>query len=216
MACLRVGMEKVKDLCCFAKPLAVRFYLEKGMPGVVATAMSPFVAAILRLTSRELLVSPRGVHEEPLQFDAAFDDLWRELRERAGGLMGDRSTPYLTWRYVRNPLYRFRLLTYRERGASRIEGFVVFTQFEENKIEVFDVIGLDDRVIERLIAKLVVIARREKCQALYFRAQPASHALCMFKRFRFFNTNDAFELYYMGRTGLPLDSWDFFSGDRNI
>lgn len=216
MACLRVGMEKVKDLCCFAKPLAVRFYLEKGMPGVVATALSPFVSASLRLASRELLVSPRGVHEEPLQFDAAFDDLWRELRERADGLLGDRSTRYLTWRYLQNPLYRFRLLTCRERGASRLEGFALFTRFEANKIEVYDIIGLGDRVIERLIAKLVGIGRRERCQALYFRAQLSSHTLRIFRRYRFFNTNDAFELFYIGKTDIPLELWDFFSGDRNI
>jgi hypothetical protein len=216
MACLRVGMEKVKDLYCFAKPLAVRFYLEKGMPGVLATALSPFVSASLRLASRELLVSPRGVHEEPLQFDLPFDDLWRDLRERADGLMGDRSARYLTWRYVQNPLYRFRLLTVRESGASQLRGFAVFTQFEKDKIEVYDIIGVGDSTIERLIVALVAIARRERCQALYFRAPLSSRVLRIFKRFGFFKTNGALELYYIGRTGIPLDSWNFFSGDRNI
>lgn len=216
MACLRVGMEKVKDLYCFAKPLAVQFYLEKAMPGLVAAALSPIVSVSLRLASRELLVSPRGVHEEPLKFDTPFDDLWRDLRERADGLIGDRSAQYLTWRYVQNPLYRFRLLTFRERGASRLMGFAVFTRFEKDKLEVYDISGLDESVSERLIAALVAIARRERCQALYFRASLASRALRTFKRFRFLKTNDALELYYIGKTGISLDSWDFFSGDRNI
>lgn len=216
MPCERAGLEKAKDLFCFVKPLMEQHYLEKAAPAVVAAALGHVVSASLKLTSRELVVSPRGVREEALRFDAAFDALWSTLRERTGGLMGDRSAPYLTWKYAQNPLRRFRLLTYREGAAAQLGGYLIFTLFENNKHEVYDICALDDGIVERLIAALVGIARAEKFQAIYFRASLSSRTLRLFKRFRFLKTNDALELYYSGRPGLSLTSWDFFSGDRNI
>jgi len=212
----RAGMEKAQELYCFVKPLMEQLYLEKAAPAVVAAALGPVVSASLKLISREMVVSPRGVREEALRFDEPFDALWSTLRERTVGLSGDRSAPYLTWKYARNPLRRFRLLTFREGAASQIGGYLIFTPFENNKPEVYDICALDDGITERLIAALIGIARTEKCQAIYFRASLSSRTLRFFKRFRFLRTNDALELYCSGRTGLSLASWDFFSGDRNI
>jgi hypothetical protein len=212
----RVGMEKVKDLHSYVKPLMVKYYLEKHAPTVVASALSPLVSAGLKLVSKELFVSRHGVQEEALDFDTQFDDLWLTLRERACGLIGDRSAQYLTWRYAQNPLYQFRLLTCRGGASSQLEGYTLFTLFERNKLKVYDICALDDGITERLIATLVGIARREGCQAIYYRAPLSNHKLRIFKQFRFFNAKDALELYYKGRSGIPLESWDFTSGDRNI
>jgi hypothetical protein len=214
--CERVGMGKAKDLYCFVKPLMMRFYLEKVAPAVVAAALSPVVSASLKLASRELFVSPRGVREEALRFDARFDDFWSTLRDHGRGLIGDRSARYLAWRYAQNPLHRFRLLTYHDESASQIRGYLVFTLFESEKPEVYDICALNDGVMERLVAALVGIARAEGSRAIYFRSPLSSPALRIFKRFRFLKTNDDLELYYVGRTGIPMESWDFLSGDRNI
>jgi hypothetical protein len=216
MPCLRAGMEKVKDLYCFARPLAIEFYLAKTMPQGMAAALGPFVSAALRVFSEELLIASHGAREEPLEFDASFDDLARKSARGANGLAGDRSPQCLTWRYARNPQYRFRLLAVRERGATSAEGFLVFAEVEKGKLEIYDVVGSQDRVIKRLIAALIRIGRRERCQALYFRSPLSSRALRILKRFRFFNTKDILELYYIGRSDVPIDSWDFMSGDRNI
>jgi hypothetical protein len=217
MACMRVGMKKVKDLYCFVRPLAMRFYVEKVLPGGIASVLGPLASAGLRLISQEMLVSPRGIREESLQFGAPFDELWRDLRGLPDEMVGDRSAGFLAWRYVQNPLCRFRLLTARENGAPRIEGFLVFAEVEKNKLEVYDILGRDDRTVGRLIAALIGVARGERrFQALYFRSPLSSHSLRAFKRFRFFNTKKALELYYVGRTDVSLESWDFVSGDRNI
>ena len=214
--CERAGMMKANDLYCFGKPIMVRFYLRKVAPAVVAGALGSIVSGCLKLVSRELVVAPRDVHEEALRFDAPFDDLWSTLRGRARGLIGDRSARYLSWRYAQNPMYTFRLLVYRERSASRIGGYLVFTMFEPNKPEVYDICALNDGIAERLIAALIGVARAEACQAVYFRAPLSSSALRIFKRFRFFKTKDALDLYYTGRTDIPFESYDFLSGDRNI
>lgn len=211
-----VGMRSVAELCCLAKPIDMPFYLKKRAPYVLAEIIAPVADFYLRITSQEIFRCARRSVKETVAIDDSFDRFWERMRVKTEELVGDRSADYLRWRYLRNPLNRFRFLVCADRSDREIGGYAVFFVNEENKMDIYDIVAIEKECSDSLRISLIKICRKERRRALYFVAANGSLRLKDFRRFRFLNTESVQRLYCHGGAGIPLDRWDFSSGDRNI
>lgn len=212
----RVGIRKIADLQCFARPLDMRFYLGKFLPDPLAVVLSPFAGLFLHLSSPQTYRSSRISVEETATLDNRFIPLWEKIRNEAPGLISDRSPEYLRWRYLQNPLNCFRFLVCGERGKREIGGVAIFCMREERKMDIYDIITLDGKFLSGLIKRLISIGKTEQCQALYFVTTAGNRRFDELRGFRFIDTKDDLFLGCYGQPGVPLESWNFVSGDRNI
>jgi hypothetical protein len=211
-----VGMKRFAELHCFVKPIDMRFYAKKYLPSPLDAVLAPAAAICLRAATLEPHMHMRHAVRESGTVDEAFDRLWNQMKEVTNGLISERSAEFLRWRYLQNPLNRFRVLVC-VRGSDRdIGGYAFFCADEENKLEVYDIMAVDGECSDSIIMGLIDIGRRERRRALQIFAPSGSPRLDRFKRFRFFDSKSVLYLYGHGGAGVPLDSWDFSSGDRNI
>ncbi len=212
----RVGIREITPLSCYARPIDMRHYLSRALPESLSAILAPAADLVLRLSSRETHGRGSGTIEEIAEIDSSFDRLQERVLERFHGLMGDRSAAYLRWRYSRNPLYDFRVIVCRRPGRSDPDGYLVFCEREENKIEIYDIVALDAPCRDALMREMISIARAERRQAVYLTASMRSEMLDWCSTYRFIDTKKTLPLYCYGSPGFPLEEWEFTSGDRNI
>jgi len=211
-----VGMRSVAELRCFAKPIDMRFYLNNYLPSPLAATIAPAANFSLRVVSRETFCPVRRAAKETDAIDDSFDRFWERMKAEMKGLVGDRSANYLRWRYLRNPLNRFRFLVCAGRSEGEIGGFAVFCVHEENRVDIYDIVAIEGECSDSLRMRLIEIGRKERRRVLFFIAPSGSPRLDDFRQFRFLDTKSVQYLYSYGGADLPLDRWDFSSGDRNI
>ena len=212
----RVGLKVITPLKCFARPINMRYYLEKILPTPAAVVAAPAADFFLRLSSRETWSSFKGIVEETKEINSAFDVLWQRVRKRNHGIIGERSSEYLQWRYMHNPLSDFRIIVAREAGSDDLSGYAVFCLREDDKLDVYDMIAMNDKCRDALVSSLVKIASVEKYQAIYVLGPEGSRRFSELKPFRFMDTKITLFLGYFGEPEVSLENWDFVNGDRNI
>ena len=212
----RAGVRYTTELSCYTRPLDFRTYIEKRLPATLAEILSPAVGFLFRLSSAETWLSFDGTVEETVDIDEGFDRFWERLREESPSIIGDRSAVYLRWRYQSNPLYHFRFLTCRRKGERDISGYTVFCGREEDRIEIYDLQASSKGCFNRLVKALTDIGRKERARSIYFIAPRWSTMLDRLRRFRFLDTKSTHQIGFFGEPDLPLEEWDFVSGERNI
>jgi hypothetical protein len=211
----RVGMKRIDYICSYVKLIQVAFHLKNRLPAVLAGLVTIPAGLILRLFSKDLFVSSSGV-EEVTETDESFDILWENVRSSVPGLVSDRSASFLSWRYLQNPLNRFRLLVYRDKAQSDLSGYSVFCITEDNKLWIYDIFSVRKGIETRMLKRLIQIAREAHCPSIIFSVSCGSGWGRRLWHFGFLKSKSRMALYCAGGHRLPLDSWEFFSGDRNI
>lgn len=125
----RVGYKEIAKARGWAKVLRSRYvvgrYLKTDVLATPAGAVLDVVLAVRdRLASRRPALGP--VRARTLDAaDARFDDLWTRARGLAPNLI-QRSASFLNWRYLRSPLWPFRLFVLEDADGARIRGYIVF------------------------------------------------------------------------------------------
>src|SRR4030042_4579678 len=137
----RVGFKNAGVMHSLVKLLKTRHYLNKYLNSFAGRLISPFTDIGLRIISRETYVSAAGMFEETSVIDETFDLLWNKIKLQQPHMIGDHSPLYITWRYLQNPLYKFRVLTYKEEFKGDLLGFIVFT-IDQGKLYIFTIIAL--------------------------------------------------------------------------
>ena len=202
----RVGIREITALRCLARPLDLRFYLGKYLSAPLAAALAPAAGLALRLSSREtrLRRPPRVV--ETAAVGESFERFWELIRRTAHGLIGDRSAAYLRWRYLHNPLSRFRILVCDGGNAAEFGGYAVFCVSEGSRMEIYDIAALDKARRDALVKRLIAVGRAERRQALYFYAPAQGWRSGELHPFRFLDTKDTLHLCCFGDPGMFLCS----------
>lgn len=211
----RVGFKEIGVLHHFAKPLKISHYLNKRINSFTAHLISPFMDLALKIISRETYTSARGYFEEALRIDESFDLLWDKIRLNQSIIIGVHSSIYLNWRYFHNPLYKFRVLTYRKDSKGDVLGFIVFT-IDQNKLYIYDIIALNKIHIYKLLKKIVRIGRNENCLSINIGVFSTNPVLRIIKSSGFLNAKEDFSLFSFSEHECSFEGCNFLYGDRNI
>jgi hypothetical protein len=153
----RLGIHPSRHMVRFAKPLRVDRKVRELVP--TAFLRSAFTTAGNLFLSRSGSNGKHsGVQLSLQQADCGqeFSDLARKI----GALYGactERSAEYLNWRYLRNPLANYEILTARRDGA--LLAYTIFSHSGEDAA-IVDVFGADEPVtIPALLDALIALLR---------------------------------------------------------
>lgn len=153
----------------------------------------------------KLPIAPGGVVEVP-GFDPRFDTLWQAAMDE-DGIITRRDGAHLRWRYVENPIERYRILCCS--AGEGLTGYAVLKPYQDT-MQVVDLLVLDVEAGLRLIAAAIEVAREGSATKLslwWNVADPLHHAL---ERLGFVNAEPV--TYWSGRVlsrGLqPYKAYD--------
>ena len=211
----REGFHQAGVVHTFVKPLRIAPYVNKYMHPLAARLVSPLVDMGLRITSRELSVSSRGLFQEVSEIDGSFEHFWHAIRQNQPDMIGDHRPAYLQWKYFQNPLHTFRILTYRERADGNLLGYLVFTM-HESKMHIYDVIALHKKYACKLLKETIKRGRKERCQSIQMQILETNPLLPVVRSFRFINARDDVNLLFSSEEAWNFEGFSFFAGNRNL
>lgn len=211
----RVGLKESIELNCYAKLISISYYLNKYLPDFICKITAPLIELFFRLISKETYIRLTGIFNEVSESGSFFDELDQKVRNTSDSLISDHSSAYLKWRYYQNPLNSFRILTYREGSDKGLAGYIVFSEGNDS-IEIYDMFCLKNEYVDYILKKIIQIARKKKCRAIYFTVPGKSQWPKKLFSYRFIDAKSRMKVCWMAYNGISLDNWDFFQGDRNI
>jgi hypothetical protein len=211
----RAGLKGVKELCCYVKPIKLAHYFEKYIPSLFSQLLSPLVEIGLSVYYKEFFTSSKYISDEVNQINDSFNRLWDKIKKCSTNKLGNHGLTYIKWRFLQNPLYRFKILVAREKGKEDLVGYIIFS-INRNKLEIFDTLFLKEEVFIVLLKKVSLIARKDKCQGIYFTVPLKSKWPAKLKTHGFIDAKSSMKLCWLADKGISIDDWDFLQGDRNI
>ncbi|MBC7817533.1 MAG: GNAT family N-acetyltransferase [Planctomycetaceae bacterium] len=133
---------------------------------LAAKLAAPLVDIGLRWKSSESTwrLPQQVMVETPVTFDERFNRLWRTAAQRFG-VLGERSSDYLKWRFTKCPELKYECFALTGRGSGELLGYVVWYRSEES-ICIADLLAVDDSATELLLAEFTRQARRQRADAI--------------------------------------------------
>ncbi|MBZ0155108.1 MAG: GNAT family N-acetyltransferase [Alphaproteobacteria bacterium] len=211
----RMGFRHRESLYSMVKPLEVGYYLEKYMNRTSARLLSPLIRNGLALLSMERYIPSRGAFGETACIGAAFDALWDKMCRKEGSLRGDRSAAYLSWRYLCDPLRRYRVLTYRKKPGGKMLGCLFF-MIDAGRLHIADIMSPGIIPVYKLLRRIVDIAKQEGCLSLTIDVGRTNPLLSLVRSFGFFNAGKDIALFFLGGPEESDTEYGFVGGDRSL
>jgi len=154
---------KMFDVLRMTKPLRSYYYLKNhfNSPAVARMISRPIDLAI-KIFSKETRYKRHGGFKAEMlsSFDGMFDKLWEEASTRFA-IIGERSSSYLNWRYVRSPYNKHCVFVLRGNGNGNILGYIVF-HIIENRTYIDDILCFDmDETLDSLLSQFLLFERKE-------------------------------------------------------
>ncbi len=208
------GFKEVGRLFYLAKPLRIHNYLKKHVEPISARIIGRIVELGIKMLSRETYYPSQGVIEEVNIVDESFDGLSDKFITSECGICGNHTKEYLTWRYLKNPHFVFRIAAFKD-SEGRLHGYIVYI-LDGNRIDIFDIVAMKNAVVQQLIRYVTEVGRHAECKSVYITIGPTSPWLGVLKWNLFFDTKFDMKLYSFGNDELMKKEWCFFAGDRNI
>ncbi len=97
------------------------------------------------------------------RFDARFDRLWQRAAGQFG-VVGERTSRYLNWRFAQSPLARHRAFCLCAKDRE-LQAYLVYSR-DEAKVFVGDFFFTDLEALDTLLAEFARFARREKARSI--------------------------------------------------
>ena len=162
----RAGFRPLGNLGRWAKPLSIGDTLSARLPNPLARrAAAIVVGPVLKLASPETFYRrPADTRVDVADhFDSRFDALWETAAGRFP-IVGERTSKYLTWRFGGCPDARYRVLCVSN-DREELLGYLVYRQHRK-MIQIGDLFFADPRHIDTLLAECLLLARRQKAEAV--------------------------------------------------
>jgi len=211
----KAGFQKASDLNYYIKPISASYYLTKYVNNTLANLMTPVVSLLLKLVAKETYIISKGHFQEIKDVDGSFNKFWEMIKQRKKGLVGNHSIEYLKWRYLNNPELIFRIITYREKPENRMLGYIVFT-VNDNSLEIYDLVAIQKKHEDRLMKKVVSIAREDGNRSISIRISARNDYYRRVKYFGFFKTKSDVCVLTHGMKDALISDWAYVEGNRNI
>ena len=210
-----VGFEDKGRIYYVGKHITIDNYLDKYIGAFGGKLVGFFIEQIIKVLSKETYLSSTGFFERVANIDEfTFDGLWQRVMNTKSGIIGNHSGKYISWRYLRNPRYKFQVLTYRKTQSSDLLGYVVFAITHE-KLDIYDIVTADDITISKLLKEVINVAREFGCNTIYSTMFPNNPLLKRLKRYQFWDSKYEMKLYCFGKTEYLDQVCLLFAGDRN-
>lgn len=211
---LHAGYINAVKLVHLIKPVCSAQYLQKYLNDKPSTYIGWVLDIVLKLFSKETYILSSDNCDEIMTVNNSFDVLWNEVQKLEGSLIGNRSVKYIDWRYLKNPVTGFRIIALKRKSDTVLLGYIIFSVIN-GKVEIYDVLSLKKRYKSKLLKKLIHVARKEKCKAIYMRLAENSLDISDLRRFMFFNANNEISVLVFGEDVSIFSQWCFSEGDRN-
>lgn len=211
---LRAGFVDAVKLVEYVKPVRCAQYLQKYLGYKLSYFVGYLLDFIVKLFSKESWIFTTNHFDEIITVDGAFDAIWDEFQKLEAGLIGDHSAKYIEWRYLKNPASSFRIIVLRGKSEGKLLGYIIFTMIDD-KIEIYDILSLKNNYKDKLLRKVIHVARREKCKAIYIRLVENSLDIRNLQRFMFVNAKNDISVLVFGEEVSIFNQWAFSEGDRS-
>ena len=177
----------------------------------------PIINHFLRLLTMDLPSFKRQTFfREENSVDDSFDKLWGYIKNKQTGLIGDHDSEFLKWHFFQNPINNYRMLTKRRKSDGQLLGYIIFS-VNDNSLEIFDIVCIPMLHAKRLIKKVIEIAQREKCKAIYCTVSAKSPFFKVLKRLFFLDSKYPMSIYTnTHNNGLFSGNCIIFAADRNV
>jgi malonyl CoA-acyl carrier protein transacylase len=154
---------KMFDVLRMTKPLRSYYYLEKNLNfRAVAKMISKPIDLAIKIFSKETRYKRHdGLITEILSsFDGRFDKLWERVSTRFT-IIGERSSSYLNWRYVRSPHNSHYIFALTGEDSRNLLGYIVF-HIVKNRTNIDDILCLDmNETLDSLLPQFLLFQREE-------------------------------------------------------
>lgn len=212
----RAGLKNTTDITIFIRPIIAEYFIEKFIPKNISKIVSLIIEFGLFIFAKQTYLLPKGIIVENAEIDESFDRLWEKKKNLSKfAAVSVSSSEHLKWRYLRNPLNGFKVLTYKERENLELSGYLIYS-LRNNKIKIYDIFSLEEKFRIQMMKAIIKIARKEKCHAIYYARSIEINKQNPLSRYGFIATQNNMKLYWSANHGLSLAKWDFVEGDRNI
>ena len=212
---LRAGYVNAVKLVYLVKPIHSAHYLQKYLNEKLSTYIGYIFDVVLKIFSKETWLFSTGHFDEIKIVNGSFDAIWDEVQKLETGLIGNHSAEFIDWRYFKNPISGFRIIALRSKAEGMLLGYVIFSIID-GKIDIYDLLSLKKSYKNKLLSKVIHVARREKCQAIYIKLAENSLDICNVRKFMFFNAKNDISVLVFGEKVSIFSQWAFTEGDRNI
>jgi len=211
----RIGFEKKITLKNLVRPVRTKAYLDKKLKiAFLSTMLSILTDKVINLVPcLTLLLTGRKIqlHE---QLDEQFDRFIEKYEKQLAVAGSVRSREFLTWRYINNPKYNFKVLSMSDKEG--ICGYISFCE-KNNKILIYDLVYFSNKVLRTMINSLICYASRKNMQAIYFSVTSASDLPGKLKKRLFIDANADVDVMFRSDNEFnDIEEWIMFDGDRNI
>jgi amino acid adenylation domain-containing protein len=221
---LMLGFE-VFDVLRMTKPLRSYSYLEKHFDSpAVARMISRPIDLAMKIVSKETRYKRRdGFTSEILSsFDRRFDKLWEKVSTRFP-IIGERSSSYLHWRYVRSPHHDHHVFALRGEGNGDIHGYIVF-HIVENRTDIDDILCLDmNETLDSLLSEFLLFQRKEGMDSVSISYAGTQFLVRKLQEFGFSIRDKEGNISIYVPLDSPLlphllekENWYFMPGDNDI
>lgn len=159
----RSGYRQIGQVSNWTKLLQTESKLRDVLRSELAAKLAaPLVDAALHWKSSSRQRLPADVVAESVtEFDERFDKLWQRAIPRFG-VIGERTSDYLTWRFSRCSDLKYEIFTLAKRGA--LLGYVVWYRAGESMC-IADILADADST-ELLLSEFTRLARRRRADAI--------------------------------------------------
>ena len=157
-----LGLEMF-DVLRMTKPLKSYYYLKRRLDfPKAARILSGPIDLLIKLHSKESRYRGyNGLTSNILSyFDERFDDLWNKVSPQIS-IIGERSSSYLNWRYIRSPYHEHHVFSLEEKSNGNIHGYIVF-HVDENITNIDDLLSVDmNETLDSLLSEFILLQRKE-------------------------------------------------------
>lgn len=163
----RCGYRQIGEVSNWTKLLRSAVKLRSVLRSSLAAKLAgPLVDVALRWKSseREWRLPQQVVVETPTTFDERFYRLWQTAAQRFG-VLGERSTDYLKWRFTKCPELKYECFALTGRGCGELLGYIVWYRSDES-ICIADLLAVDEAATDLLLAEFTRHARRLRADAM--------------------------------------------------
>jgi phthiocerol/phenolphthiocerol synthesis type-I polyketide synthase E len=216
---------KVFDVLSMTKPLRSYYYLKKHF---IFPAGARMISGLVDLATKTFSKETRyqrhnGFTSEILSsFDGRFDQLWEKVLTRFA-IIGERSSSYLNWRYVRSPHHNHYVFAITRETNPNILGYIVF-HIVENRTNVDDILCLDmNETLDFLLSGFLLFQRKEGIDSISIAYAGTQLLVKKLQEFGFSIRDKENKISIYGPSDSPFlscllekENWYLMPGDNDI
>lgn len=212
----KLGFKELSSLRTLVRPVRLDHFMTKFTIMPLWENFFRFIEKVMNSLCRNIHFSRSNIMlESTPDFDVSFETKSLKCNRNQGHIIAEKSEKYLSWRFKKNPAFKFKIILCKEPDQGNLLAYCIYT-ISNNKLWIYDIVLSQDRNIGLLLNKSLMIAQQKGCVGVYICLSQANPMIRKIKRYCFIDTGDKSSILWTGNLDVDSLKWHFFSGDRNI